>query len=59
MVVLRNPASDTKFLIELPAKSMLSRVIKVYKDDKKAAQFQDNSHIVLLKMNIWTASFQR
>lgn len=52
MVVLRNPASDTKFLIELPAKSMLSRVIKVYKDDKKAAQFQDNSHIVLLKMNI-------
>lgn len=45
MVVLPNPASDTHFLIELPAKSMLSRVIKVFKDDRKAAQFQDNKVI--------------
>lgn len=45
MVVLRNPVSDTQFLIELPTKSMLSRVIKVYKDDRKAAQFQDNKVI--------------
>lgn len=52
MVELHNPASDTQFLIELPDKSMLSRVIKVYKDGRKAAQFQDNSHTVLLKMNI-------
>lgn len=37
-----DPASDTYYLIKFPAKYMLGGVIKVYKDDRKAAQFQDN-----------------
>lgn len=42
MVVLPNPASDTRFLIKFPAKYILWGPIKVYKDGWKAAQYQDN-----------------